>query len=89
MCGPEAVEVVSRGIIVLARFDERTFIFAADATDFRKLLRGIQGVGRDAEAGAESVGRLIQLADAEDAAPLVSHDLRAWAEWSHAPEPCA
>jgi hypothetical protein len=49
----------------------------------------IQVVWRDAEAGAGSVGRLAQLADSEDAEPLVGHDLVAWAKGSYSPEPCA
>jgi hypothetical protein len=40
---------------------------------------------RQIPAGAESVGRLAQLADAD---PLVCHDLLARAEGSHTPEPC-
>lgn len=69
----------SRGHIVLALFDGRTVL--------RETPGDIQGVWRDAaEAGAESVGRLAQLADAD---PLVFHDLLARAEGSHTPEPCA
>jgi hypothetical protein len=91
----EAEAVESRGLIVLAQFDRRTAILA----DARRVLRetpgDIQGVWGDgeagAEAGAESVGRLVQRADAENAEPLVGRDPRpwaeAWAEWSHAPEP--
>ena len=76
------VTVESREHIVLAWFAGRTVL--------RETLRDIQGVWRDAaEAGADSVGRLVQLADAEDASPLECHDLVALAEGSHSPEPCA
>ena len=81
----------SRGLIVLAQSDGRTIILAKDATVLREFRApgDIQGVWGDAETGAESVGRLDRLADAENAEPLVSRDPRAWAEWSHAPEPFA
>ncbi len=79
MPGTEAVE--SRGLIVLAWFDGRTVL--------RETPGDTQGIWRDAEAGAESVGRLAQLADAEGAEPTVSHDPNARAEGSHSPEPCA
>ena len=74
--------VETREHIVLALFDGRTVL--------RETPGDIQGVWRDtAEAGAESVGRLAQLADSEVAEPLVCHDLVAWAEGSYPPEPCA
>ncbi len=79
MPGTEAVE--SRGLIVLARFDARTVL--------RETSGDTQGIWRDGEVGAGSVGRLVQLADAKDAEPLVSHDSHARAEGSHTPEPCA
>ena len=83
----------SRGLIVLAQSDGRTAILAEDRRVLRETPGDIQGVWGDgeagAEAGAESVGRLDRLADAENAEPLVSRDPRAWAEWSHAPEPFA
>jgi glyoxylase-like metal-dependent hydrolase (beta-lactamase superfamily II) len=69
------------------RFDGRTVILAADAIVLRESLEGVPGVWRDPEAGAESVRRLVQLADAEDAELLVGHDPDAWAEWPHAPKP--
>ena len=71
---------------VLVRFDGRTVILAADAIVLRESLEGVEGVWRDPEAGAESVRRLIRLADAENAELLVGHDPDAWAEWPHAPE---
>ncbi len=71
----------SRGLIVLARFDGRTVL--------REPPGDIQGVWRDGEADAESVGCLVQLADAEDAELLVGHDPDAWVEWPHAPKPFA
>jgi hypothetical protein len=74
------VTVESREHIVLAWFDGRTVL--------RETLGDIQGVWRDAEAGAESVELLAQLADAEDAEPLACHDFLAQAEGSHTPEPC-
>jgi hypothetical protein len=76
MPGTEAVE--SRGFIVLACFDGRTVL--------RETPGDIQGVWRDAEAGVESVGRLAQLTDAEDAESLVCHDFLVRAEGSHTPE---
>ncbi|CAA9436052.1 hypothetical protein AVDCRST_MAG82-2475 [uncultured Rubrobacteraceae bacterium] len=79
MPGTEAVE--SRGLIVLARFDARTVL--------RETSGDTQGIWRDGEAGAESVGRLAQLADAEGAEPTVGHEPNARAEGSHSPEPCA
>ena len=85
----EAEAVESRGLIVLAQFDGRTAILADDRRILRETPGDIQGVWGDAETGAESVGRLDRLADAENAEPLVSRDPRAWAEWSHAPEPFA
>jgi N-acyl homoserine lactone hydrolase len=72
---------------VLVRFDGRTEILAADAIVLRESLEGVPGVWRDPEAGAESVRRLVQLADAEDAELLVGHDPDAWVEWPHAPKP--
>ena len=91
----EAEAVESRGLIVLAQFEGRTAILADDRRVLRETPRDIQGVWGDgeagAEAGAESVGRLVQRADAENAEPLVGRDPRlwaeAWAQWSHAPEP--
>jgi hypothetical protein len=91
----EAEAVESRGLIVLAQFDGRTAILADDRRVLRETPGDIQGVWGDgeagAEAGAESVGRLVQRADAENAEPLVGRDPRprakAWAQWSHAPEP--
>jgi hypothetical protein len=91
----EAEAVESRGLIVLAQFDGRTAILADDRRVLRETPGDIQGVWGDgeagAEAGAESVGRLVQRADAENAEPLVGRDPRpraeAWAGWSHAPEP--
>ena len=65
----------------MARFDGRTVL--------RETPGDIKVVWRDAEAGAGSVGRIVQLADAEGAEPLVCHDLVAWAEGSYSPEPCA
>jgi hypothetical protein len=79
MPGTEAVE--SRGFIVLACFDGRTVL--------RETPGYTQGIWRDGEVGAESVGRIVQLADAEGAEPTVSHDPNARAEGSHSPEPCA
>jgi hypothetical protein len=73
--------VESRGLIVLAWFDARTVL--------RETPGDTQGIWRDGEAGAESVGRIVQLADAEGAEPTVSHDPNARAEGSHSPEPCA
>jgi hypothetical protein len=75
----EAVE--SRGLIVLVRFDARTVL--------RETPGDTQGNWRDGEAGAESVGRIVRLADAEGAEPTVSHDPNARAEETHSPEPCA
>jgi N-acyl homoserine lactone hydrolase len=72
---------------VLVRFDGRTVILAADAIVLRESLEGVPGVWRDPEAGAESVRRLVQLADAEDAELLVGHDPDGWAELPHAPKP--
>ncbi len=77
--GTEAVE--RRGLIVLARFDGRTVL--------RETAGDIRDVWRDGEAGAESVRRLAQLADAEGAEPLVCHDSHARADGSLTPEPCA
>ena len=74
---------------VLVRFDERTVILAADAIVLRETLEGVQGVWRDPVAGAESVRRLVRLADAENAELLVGHDPDAWAQWPHAPKPFA
>jgi hypothetical protein len=77
----------------LAQFDGRTAIPADDRRVLRETPGDIQGVWGDGEAGAESVGRLVQRADAENAEPLVGRDPRpwaeAWAQWSHAPEPFA
>jgi hypothetical protein len=86
----EAEAVESRGLIVLAQFDGRTAILADDRRVLRETPGDIQGVWGDGEAGAESVGRLVQRADAENAEPLVGRDPRPRAEaWSHAPEPFA
>ena len=93
----EAEAVESRGLIVLAQSDGRTAILAENRRVLRETPVDIQGVWGDgeagAEAGAESVGRLVQRADAENAEPLVGRDPRpwaeAWAQWSHAPEPFA
>ena len=74
---------------VVVRFDARTVILPADAIVLRDTLEGVQGVWRDPETGAESVRRLVRLADAENAELLVGHDPDAWAEWPHAPEPFA
>ena len=74
---------------VLVRFDGRTVILAADAIVLRETLEGVQGVWRDPEAGAESVRRLVRLAETENAELLVGHDPVAWAEWPHAPKPFA
>jgi hypothetical protein len=74
---------------VLVRFDGRTVILAADAIVLRETLEGVQGVWRDPEAGAESVRRLVRLAERENAELLVGHDPVAWAEWPHAPKPFA
>jgi glyoxylase-like metal-dependent hydrolase (beta-lactamase superfamily II) len=71
------------------RLDERAVILPADAIVLREVLDGIRAVWRDPEAGAESVRRLVRLADAENAELLVSHDPDAWAQWPHAPEPFA
>lgn len=79
MPGTEAVE--SKELIVLARFDARTVL--------RETPGDTQAIWRDGEVGAESVGRIVQLANAEGAEPLVGHDLVAWAEGSYSPEPCA
>ena len=65
----------------MAWFDGRTVL--------RETTGDIQGVCRDAEAGAESVGRLAHLADTEGAEPLVCHDFLDRAEGSHTSEPCA
>jgi hypothetical protein len=65
----------------LACFDGRTVL--------RETPGYTQGIWRDGEVGAESVGRIVQLADAEGAEPTVSHDPNARAEGSHSPEPCA
>jgi hypothetical protein len=78
---PGTEEVADRGHIVLAWFEGRTVLCETPGD--------IQVVWRDAEAGAGSVGRLAQLADSEDAEPLVGHDLVAWAKGSYSPEPCA
>jgi hypothetical protein len=78
MPGPEAVD--SRGLIVLPRFDGRNFL--------RETAGDNRDVWRDGEVGAGSVGRLVQLADAKDAEPLVSHDSHARAEGSHTPGTC-
>jgi N-acyl homoserine lactone hydrolase len=72
---------------VLVRFDGRTVILAVDAIVLPENLEGVPGVWRDLEAGAESVRRLVQLADAENAELLVGHDPDAWVEWPHAPKP--
>lgn len=85
MHGTEAVE--SRGRIALARFNWRAIILAKDTTVLHEISGDIQGVWGDGETVAESVGRLDHRADAENAQPLVSRDPRAWAEWSHSPEP--
>ena len=85
MNGTEAVE--SRGRVVLAQDYWRTIILAKDATVLHEISGDIQGVWGGGETVAESVGRLDYRADAENAEPLVSRDPRAWAEWSHAPEP--
>jgi N-acyl homoserine lactone hydrolase len=74
---------------LLIRFDGRAVILPADAIVLREVLDGVRAVWRDPEAGAESVRRLVRLADAENAELLVSHDPDAWAEWPHAPEPFA
>lgn len=70
----------------LLRCDGRTIILPADAIVLREILEGVQGVWRDPEAGAASVEHLIQLAEAEDAELLISHDPEVWANWPHAPE---
>ena len=85
MHGTEAVE--SRGRIALAQFNWRAIILAKDTTVHDEISGDIQGVWGGGETVAESVGRLDYRADAENAEPLVSRDPRAWAEWSHAPEP--
>jgi N-acyl homoserine lactone hydrolase len=74
---------------VLVRLDGRVVILPADAIVLREVLDGVRAIWRDPEAGAESVRRLVRLAEAEDAELLVSHDPDAWAEWPHAPEPFA
>ena len=79
MPGTEPVE--SRELIVLARSDARTIL--------RETPGDTQGIWRDGEVGAESVGRIVQLADAEGAEPTVSHDPNARADGSHSPEPYA
>lgn len=71
---------------VILRFDGRTIILPADAIVLREILEGVQGAWRDPEAGAASVEHLVQLAEAEDAELLISHDPEVWANWSHAPE---
>lgn len=71
---------------VLVRLDARTVILPADAIVLREVLEGVKAVWRDPEAGAESVRRLVRLAEEENADLLVSHDPEAWAQWPHAPE---
>ena len=71
----------SRGLTVSARSDGPTAL--------REMPGNTQGVRRDGEAGAVSAGCLVQLADAQGAEPLMSHDSHARAEGSHTPEPCA
>lgn len=70
---------------VVLRLDGRTIILPADAIVLREVLGGVRGIWRAPEAGAESVERLIRLADKERAALLFSHDPEAWAQWPHAP----
>jgi hypothetical protein len=79
---PRTEAVESRELIVLARFDARTVLRETPGDN-------TQCIWRDGEVGAESVGRIVQLADAEGAEPTVSHDPNARAEGSHCPEPCA
>ncbi len=79
MTGTEAVK--SRGLIVLPRFDGRAVL--------RKTAGDIRDVWRNGEAGAGSVERLVQLAAAKVAEPLVSHDSHARAEGSHTSGSCA
>lgn len=74
---------------LLVRLDGQAVILSADAIVLREVLNGVQAVWRDPEAGAESVRRLMRLAEAENAELLVGHDPDAWAEWPHAPEPFA
>jgi glyoxylase-like metal-dependent hydrolase (beta-lactamase superfamily II) len=69
------------------RFDARTVILPADAIVLREILDGVQGVWRDPDAGAESVRRLVDLAETENAELLISHDPGVWAQWPHAPKP--
>jgi hypothetical protein len=71
---------------VLARFDQRTVILPADAMVHRDVLEGVQGVWRDPEAGTESVGHLVRVAETENAEVLVRHDLEVWAAWPRASE---
>jgi hypothetical protein len=73
------VTVESRGHIVLAWFDGRTVL--------RETTGDIQVVWRDCKTSAESVGGLVQPANADET--LVSHDSHARAEGSHTPESCA
>ncbi len=72
---------------VVLRFEARTVILPADAIVLREILDGVQGVWRDPDAGAESVRRLVALAETENAELLISHDPEVWAQWPHAPEP--
>lgn len=74
---------------LLVRLEGRAVILSADAIVLREVLNGVQAVWRDPEADAESVRRLMRLAEAENAELLVGHDPDAWAEWPHSPEPFA
>jgi N-acyl homoserine lactone hydrolase len=71
---------------LVIRTGGRTVILAADAIVLREMLDGVRGAWRDPEAGAESVRRLVRLAEAENAELLLGHDPEAWAELPHAPE---
>ena len=71
---------------VLVRFEQRTVILPADEVVHHDVLEGVQGVWRDPEAGAESVGHLVRVAETENAELLVSHDLEVWAAWPRASE---
>ena len=73
--------VETREHIVLAWFDGRTVL--------RETTGDIPVVRCDCNTGAESVGGLVQPANADGAETLVSHDSHARAEGSHTPESCA
>jgi hypothetical protein len=64
---------------VQVRFDRRTVILPADERVRHDDLEGVQGVWRDPEAGAESVGHLVRVAETENAELLMSHDPEAYA----------